>query len=100
VSGYNLSKEADSDLETIYLFTHERWGERQAETYINGLFLTFDRLAEFHEMGRARPELSSKLRSLAHKSHVIYYQIMGEVIGISRILHGSMDIENAEFFDE
>jgi toxin ParE1/3/4 len=100
VTGYSLAKNADADLQNIYWFTHERWGEKQAERYINGLFSTFEKLAQFPEMGRLRSELSAKIRSFAHKRHVIYYFAMDSEIGISRILHGSMDVENAGLFDE
>jgi toxin ParE1/3/4 len=100
VTGYSLAKDADDDLQNIYWFTHERWGEQQAERYISGLFSTFDKLAQFPEMGRPRSELSAKIRSFAHKRHVIYYFAIVDGIGISRILHGSMDLENAGLFEE
>jgi toxin ParE1/3/4 len=100
VTGYILAKDADQDLQNIYWFTLERWGEQQAELYINELFSTFEKLAEFPEMGRMRTELSAKIRSFAHKRHVIYYLVLDGEIGISRVLHGSMDAENAGLFDE
>jgi toxin ParE1/3/4 len=99
VTGYTLAKDADQDLQNIYWFTHERWGEQQAEFYINGLFSTFDKLAQFPEMGRLRTELSAKIRSFVHKRHVIYYLTLDGEIGISRVLHGSMDMENAALFE-
>jgi toxin ParE1/3/4 len=100
VTGYVISKDADADLQNIYWYTYERWGEKQAELYINGLFLTFGTLAQFPEMGRTRVELNTKIRSLAHKRHVIYYITMDGQIGISRVLHGSMDEENAGLFSD
>ena len=73
---------------------------KQAELYINGLFSTFDKLAQFPEMGRLRPELNINIRSFAHKPHVIYYMALVGEIGISRVLHGAMDVENAGLFEE
>jgi toxin ParE1/3/4 len=100
MTAYTISKNADEDLQDIYWFTHERWGEQQAEFYINGLFSTFDKLAQFPEMGRLRAELSAKIRSFAHKRHVIFYVSMERQVGISRVLHGAVDTGNAGFFDE
>jgi toxin ParE1/3/4 len=100
VAGFVLASDADADLQSIYWFTHERWGENQAEQYIDGLFSTFETLAQYPELGRSRPELNAKVRSFAHKRHVIYYMALAGEIGISRVLHGSMDVENAGIFAE
>ncbi len=87
-------------MQNIYWFTHERWDEQQAELYIHGVFSKFEKLAQFPEMGRLRTELSAKIRSFVHKRHVIYYTLRDGEIGISRVLHGSIDVENVGFFDE
>ncbi len=100
MKGYLLSKDADADLQNIYWFTHERWGEEQAEIYINGLFAAFEKIAQYPEMGRTRVELNAKIRSFAHKRHIIYYVALKGEIGISRVLHGSMDVENAGLFED
>ena len=99
MTGYVLAKEADADLQNIYWFTHERWGENQAELYILGLFSTIEMLAQHPEMGRARIELSAKIRSFTHKRHIIYYMVLDEGIGMSRVLHGSADVDHAGLFE-
>lgn len=96
---YSLAEDADADLQNIYWFTHESWGENQAEIYINSLFSTFELLTQHPEMGRLRTELAKDIRSFVHKRHVIYYIVMDEEIGISRVLHGSMDVENEQLFE-
>jgi toxin ParE1/3/4 len=100
VAGYILASEADTDLQNIYWFTHDRWGEKQAAQYIEGLFSTFENLVQYPELGRSRPELNSSVRSFAHKRHVIYYMVIKGEIGIARVLHGSMDVANAGIFEE
>jgi toxin ParE1/3/4 len=75
-------------------------GENQAAQYIDGLFSIFEKLAQYPELGRSRPELNAMIRSFAHKRHVIYYILLDGEIGISRVLHGSMDVENAGIFEE
>lgn len=97
--GYVLAHDADIDLQKIFWFTHERWGESQAELYLNSLFSIFETLAARPEMGRLRGELSATIRSFVHKRHVIYYIQVGDGIGISRVLHGAMDVEHADLFE-
>ena len=46
------------------------------------------------EMGRARPELGSKLRSFSVRKYVIFYDPIPEGIFVVRVLHGARDIEN------
>jgi toxin ParE1/3/4 len=99
VTGYTLANDADADLQNIYWFTHESWGENQAEIYINSLFATFELLSQHPEMGRLRTELATDIRSFVHRRHVIYYLKMADGIGISRVLHGSMDVEEAGLFE-
>jgi toxin ParE1/3/4 len=100
VTDYVLAREADNDLINIYWFTHERWGETQADVYIKGLFEIFSTIGRHPDMGRARPDLSAKVRSFVHKRHVIYYVKMADGIGISRVLHASMDVEHADLFED
>ena len=100
MTSYRLAENADADLQNIYWFTHESWGENQAEIYINGLFSTFELLAQHPDMGRLRMELGKDIRSFVHKRHVIYYIAIDGDIGISRVLHGSMDVENAGLLEE
>jgi toxin ParE1/3/4 len=96
VTSYRLAADADADLQNIYWFTHESWGENQAEIYINSLFATFDLLAQRPEMGRLRTELARDIRSFTHKRHVIYYTNLNAEIGIARVLHVSMDVEQTD----
>jgi toxin ParE1/3/4 len=100
VTSYKLAEDADTDLQNIYLYTLENWGEQQAEIYINGLFARFATLASHPEMGRLRTELGKNIRSFVHKRHVVYYIKMTEGVGISRVLHASMDVENSGIFEE
>jgi toxin ParE1/3/4 len=100
VTDYVLSRDADTDLLNIYWFTHERWGEAQAEAYIHGLFESFATIAQHPDIGRSRAELSPQIRSLVHKRHIIYYLKMDEGVGISRVLHVSMDVEHAGLFED
>jgi plasmid stabilization system protein ParE len=43
---FALSKEADADLQEIYLYSAENWGETGATEYIENLFHVFELLAQ------------------------------------------------------
>lgn len=45
-------------------------------------------------MGRARDEISPGLRSFPAGSHVIYYRVSDTELIVTRIVHGSRDVED------
>jgi len=45
VPAIRIQERASRRLDSIYLYTRNRWGEDQAEKYITGLFDAFDRIA-------------------------------------------------------
>lgn len=92
MSGYVLSIDADADLQDIWSYTVDTWGERQADNYIVGLFQLFDRFAGFPDMGRRRPELGKTIRSFPHQSHVVFFMPWQNEIAIVRVLHASRDL--------
>ncbi len=46
-------------------------------------------------IGRARPELGSGIRSIAHKGYVIFFRYIGGRFEVVNILEGHRDIEAA-----
>ena len=46
-------------------------------------------------LGRTRSELKDNLRSFAIGAYVIFYFELPDGIEVVRLLHGSLDIENA-----
>lgn len=91
MSGYILSAEATEDLQDIFTFGEEIWGEVNASVYIHKLFEVFDHIGHHHQIGRLRHELGSGLRSFPHRSHVIFFMEWQDEIAIVRVLHGSRD---------
>ena len=41
MSGFRVQRAAGYRLDEIYVYTRDRWGEEQADRYINGLFARF-----------------------------------------------------------
>ncbi len=51
MSGFFLSKDAEEDLQDIYIFSDENWGEKQAEKYIFDLYAAFELIGENPKLG-------------------------------------------------
>ena len=79
---YRLTRQAKSDIKTIYRYTVEYFGEGQAQEYLEGLEYSFDLLTDNPNMGRVFDE---KNRRYVYKSHLVYYEIKEEELVIIRI---------------
>jgi len=89
---YELSPEADQDLEEIFDYTERAFGFNQAVEYLSGFDGVFTKLVNNPELGKEREEIREGLRSLLKEKHVVFYRILDNRIRIVRILHGSRDL--------
>jgi toxin ParE1/3/4 len=89
---YELSAEADMDLEEILDYTHLEFGFDQAEKYLTELLETFYQLSINPKIGKERNEIKVDLRSFPKGQHVIFYRILVDRIRIVRIMHGNRDL--------
>jgi toxin ParE1/3/4 len=92
VSGFKLSRRAARDLVEIGAFGIRNFGETQAAAYHADLLRTFDLLAEFPLMARARAESRHGFRAHVHGSHYIIYLVRRDHIWIARILRTEVDL--------
>jgi len=92
--GYFLSADAEEDLQDIYLYTDDVWGQRQARLYLTRLYDLFDHLGRNPAMGRSRPEIGEGIRSFPHGAHIVFFMKWEDEVAIVRVLHGSMDIDS------
>ena len=74
----------------IGAYTLEKWGERQALRYIDGLETCCQQLAENPQSGRPCDHIRPGLRRMEHARHVVFYRIESGGIRVSRILHQRM----------
>jgi toxin ParE1/3/4 len=82
------SKKANTDLEDIAAFTFEKWGNDQAERYVDDLYGVCRLIAQQPEMGRSCGAGHPKLRRIEHESHVILYSTTSSSgIIVQRIMH-------------
>ena len=91
---YILSKKAVSDLEDIWHYTVEKWSVEQADRYYNLIFDEIAFICKNENAGKPMEHVRKGYRASKVKSHLIFYKISNNIIGIVRILHERMDIEN------
>ncbi len=100
MSGYRLSRLAETDLTDIATYTLDRWGLDQTVRYIDALETCCDRLVNQPELGRACAQVRPGLRRIEHGRHVVFYRIEAEGVLICRILHERMLPERQDIDDE
>lgn len=93
---YKVSKEAQIDIENIWLYTFDRWSIEQADRYFNLILDEIEYLAQNPTSGKDYSHIRKGYYRAKVKSHFIFYRIdlKENQIEIIRILHQQMDIEN------
>ena len=93
---FRISKEAENDLEKIWLYTFENWSIEQAERYLNLIFDEIDYLRLKPNSGFDFGNIRKGYWRSKVKSHFIFYKINSnqDELEIIRVLHEMMDIEN------
>ncbi|MFY7667275.1 MAG: type II toxin-antitoxin system RelE/ParE family toxin [Crocinitomicaceae bacterium] len=91
---YVLTKEAESDLEKIWLYSYENWSIEQADRYLNMILNEFDYLCLQPHSGIDFGMIRKDYWRVKVNSHFIFYKIKRNKIEIIRILHEMMDIES------
>ena len=91
-----ISKEAEKDLEKIWLYTFETWSLEQADYYYDLLMDEIEYLAENPKNGIDFSQIRKGYFRSRVKSHFIFYRVSvkSDEIEIIRILHQQMDIDS------
>lgn len=88
-----LSVEADADVVAMLAYGSETFGWAAAEAYVESLDSAFDLLKRHPEIGAVYTNVRPPIRSLTHRRHRIFHDVIDDVILVQRILHVSMDSE-------
>ena len=93
---YKISKQAEIDLENIWLYTFEEWSIEQADYYFDLIMDEIEYIFKNPKSGKDYNEIRKGYFRSRVKSHFIFYRInfKEENIEIIRILHQQMDIES------
>ncbi len=87
-----LSPRARQDIVDILRYTGETWGQNQLLAYRDKIKDALAAIEENPEIGQHRDDLPSTHSAYLIGSHIIVYRIIGDSIGIVRILHQRMSV--------
>lgn len=90
-----VTERAADDLRSIQAYFLEHWGVDQASVYEEAIHNALESLRSQPELGKARDDLRSQLRSHPILSHIIIYRVDGATLTVLRIVHQRMDILRA-----
>ena len=88
---FRTSPQADEDIADAYIAGAIRFGVAQADRYQDGLFATFQMLADNPLIARERHELVPPVRLHPYQAHMVVYVEEEAGVLIVRVLHGRQD---------
>ncbi|NBV87830.1 MAG: type II toxin-antitoxin system RelE/ParE family toxin [Verrucomicrobia bacterium] len=91
-----LTTPAREDLLEIwsYIADHD---ETAADNYLEGTRKRSLELLKHLKLGRKRDEILPGIRSILFRNHLIFYRVEVSAIQVLRILHGNMDLKQADY---
>ena len=100
MANYFFYPAADEEQDTIYAYTLDQWGEKQAEKYINGLHQHLQKLADKEAYWHPLPidlvrPIGVDVQAFfsRYEKHTIFFRAFSDAsIGVMSILHQAMDI--------
>ena len=84
-----LSIAAEADLQNLFNYGFDRFGETAALSYLEGLLEHFATLTEFPEAYAEDKSLIPPGRVAPYNRHIVLYAFDGEAVFIGRIRHHS-----------
>lgn len=88
-----LSPRAQSDVREIWAYSRDRWGDKQAETYVRQIQSGLRTLATNPRRGRPCDHIRAGYFRFSVEQHVVFYRLTEEAIDVVRILHQRMDFD-------
>lgn len=93
---YKISKQAEIDLENIWLYFFEEWSTEQADYYYDLIMDEIEHISENPKSGKDYGEIRKGYFRTRVKSHFIFYRVnlKEKHLEIIRILHQQMDLDS------
>lgn len=85
---FELSQRARADIKNIAHYTLENFGLSQAEEYLDGLYRSFELLADNPKLGR---EWTSGRRRYIYRVHHVYDRLVRGRVFVTHIRHSSQN---------
>jgi toxin ParE1/3/4 len=80
------------DLEGIWSYTAQQWGEVQAARYLDGLNTCFEAIATSPLSAPSCEHIRPGYRRQRVARHTVYYRVEDAMVVIVRVLHERMDV--------
>jgi toxin ParE1/3/4 len=90
----HIRQKAKEDLEQIWLYSFDKWGEEQADAYFYSLNEGMQKIGDNPHIGVSCDYIRLGYRHFQIKKHLIFYKIENNLIHIIRILYETMDYKN------
>lgn len=87
---YRLSPEAERDLESIWMYSYEQWGQEQADGYTDRLLGAFSNLAGNPNLGARCDDIREGYRRYRIGRHMVFYRTRDFGVSVIRVLHERM----------
>ena len=82
---------ARKDLNGIWHYTYEHWGEAQADRYLRKLSEAIHQLSEEPQGGKDQARIRADYYSIHVGRHIVFYTFNDQMVGVERVLHDQMD---------
>lgn len=89
-----ISRRAAHDIEEIYRFSVEHWGDKVAQEYLDSLEQALNRLQENPGLLRVKPEFSKHLMFHRVHRHFLVCLVVESNVYVVAVKHGSLDLPN------
>lgn len=86
-----LTPRARQDIDEIWDYSAERWGDGQAEAYFRQIQAGIERIADDPRKGRSCEAIRAGYFKYKVGSHVLFYRVSDRGATIVRVLHERMD---------
>ena len=93
MTGVVLSPRARADLDEIWDYSAEHWGQDQAEEYLRALWRGIGLVGKDPRRGRSCEAIRAGYYRYPIRSHVVFYRMTSTGIDVVRILHQRMDFQ-------
>ncbi len=91
MANYFLTDDAAEDLAFLYREGMDRFGDHQADQYLDEFYHLFDLLADNPMMGIDFDVLGKRMQRHPHKAHVIVFEPVEAGVKILRVFYGGSD---------
>ena len=92
---YRVSKDANQELDEIFLYWAKRVGLEVADRLVDGIIERFWLLGEYPDAGSPAEHIAADVQCFPAGKYLIYYRKTRHGINILHIFHGALDQKRA-----